>query len=184
MGAHSLRRYVLFSVCVVLLFHYCPFVEVAGFVGVSDLRLSLSANPSAVVIKVGENATINLSLTSSSTSGEACLGEEGFPNSGFILTFLPQCTPIQQSVTRMKLVVEATPAAAPQNFTALIVATVGNETASTPLTVTVVPAIPAWIPWLGILLFFIVIEAALFVRPKKPDDLKEKHAVKRSAGAR
>jgi hypothetical protein len=75
-----------------------------------------------------------------------------------------------------QLVVEATPAAAPQNFTAQILASVGNQTVSTPLTITVVPAIPAWIPWLGILVFFVVIGAALFVRPRKQQRVKEKLA--------
>jgi hypothetical protein len=63
--------------------------------------------------------------------------------------------------------VEATPAAAPQNFTASIIATIGNQTVSTPLTITVIPAIAPWIPWLGILLFFLVIGLALFVKPRK-----------------
>jgi hypothetical protein len=119
------------------------------------------------VIKVGDKATINLTLTSEESSGQVCFGQQGFPDSGFTLTFLPQCTLITQRITRAQLIVEATPAAAPQNFTATILATVGNQTASTPLTITVIPAIPAWIPWLGILLFFLVIGLALVVKPRK-----------------
>jgi hypothetical protein len=125
------------------------------------------------VIKVGENATINLTLTSAASS-QVCFGQEGFPSSGFILTFLPQCAAVQQPITRTKLNVEVTPAAAPQNFTALILATLGNQTASTPLTITVVPAMPAWIPWLGVLLFFLVIGAALFINPRKSAKRKGK----------
>jgi hypothetical protein len=132
-------------------------------------QLNLSADPSAAVIKVGDKATINLTVTESpATSSTVCFSQQGFPSSGFTLTFLPQCAPAPLGVASAQLVVEATPAAAPQNFTAVIVAVLGNQTASTPLTITVVPAIPAWIPWLGILLFFLVIGAALFVRPRKP----------------
>lgn len=173
MATCALWRFALLSVYVVLLFHYPPVANAARFVR-SDSRLSLSAIPSAVVIKVGGNATINLTLTSVASSGQVCFGQEGFPDSGFVLTFLPQCAAVQQLITRTKLNVEATPAAAPQNFTALILATLGNQTASTPLTITVVPAIPAWIPWLGVLLFFLVIGAALFIRPRKSAKRKGK----------
>jgi hypothetical protein len=137
----------------------------------ADTRFNLAVDPSVAVIKVGDKATINLTLTSAGVSGQVCYGEQGFPDSGFTLTFLPQCTQVQP-VTATSLIVEATPAAAPQNFTATILATVGNRTASTPLTITVVPAIPAWIPWLGILLFFFVIGLALVV--KTPRNVKGK----------
>jgi len=134
---------------------------------VSASQLNLSINPSAVVIKVGDNATVSLTLTTPLVARLVCFGEEGFPSSGFILTFLPQCTVTEEQPVNTELIVEATPAAAPQNFTALIQATIGNLTASAPLTVTVVPAIPPWIPWAGMLLFFVVIGAALFVKPRK-----------------
>jgi len=133
----------------------------------SGSQLNLSVSPSAVVIKVGENASVSLTLTTAEVLREVCFGEQGFPSSGFVLTFLPQCTITQMQPTTTQLIVEATPAAAPQNFTALIQASIGNQTAYAPLTVTVVPAIPAWIPWLGILTFFLVIGAALFVNPRK-----------------
>jgi hypothetical protein len=135
---------------------------------VSGSQLNLSANPSAAVIKVGDKAAINLTVTGGAVSGMVCFSEEGFPSSGFTITFLPQCEPVQQGVAGAQLIVGATPAAAPQNFTALVVATLGNQTASAPLTITVVPAIPAWIPWLGILVFFVVIGAALFMKPPRP----------------
>jgi len=166
-------RFALLSVYVVLLFHYQPVANAPGFVR-SNSQLTLSVNPSAVVIKVGENATVDLTFTSAASSGQVCFGQEGFPTSGFILTFLPQCTAVQQTMTRTKLNIEATPAAAPQNFTALILASLANQTASTPLTITVVPAIPAWIPWLGVLLFFLVIGVALFVKPRKSSKAKGK----------
>ena len=142
--------------------------------GVSSPELSLSANPAAVVIKVGDTSIVNLTVFSEAGSGLVCFSEQGFPSSGFVLTFLPQCATMQQRILSARLIVEATPAAAPQNFTALILASVGNQSASTPLTITVVPAIPAWIPWLGILVFFLVIGAALFIKPRKSEKRKGK----------
>jgi hypothetical protein len=122
---------------------------------------------------VGANATIILTVKGEGILGTVCFSEQGFPSSGFILIFHPQCTPLGQGETGGQLIVEATPAAAPQNFTAAILATLGNQTASAPLAITVVPAIPAWIPWLGIILFFLVIGVALFANPRK-SRVKEK----------
>ena len=167
MSAYHLLRVALLSAYIVLLLPYAPAQGAPYYVGTSNSNLTLSANPSAAVIKVGDKATINLTLTSVAISGSACFGEQGFPDSGFTLTFLPQCAQVQQAMTSAQLIVEATPAAAPQNFTATILATLGNQTASTSLTITVIPAIPAWIPWLGIVLFFIVIGLALMVKPRK-----------------
>jgi hypothetical protein len=167
MSMHPIFRITLLSVYMVLLLPYAPALGAPTLSRTSDQQLTLSANPSAAVIKVGDKATINLTLTSVSISGSACFEEQGFPDSGFTLTFLPQCAQLQSPTTSAQLIVEATPAAAPQNFTATILATIGNQTASTPLTVTVIPAIPAWIPWLGIFLFFLVIGVALTVKPRK-----------------
>jgi len=134
---------------------------------VSGTRLGLLTNPSAAVIKVGDKSAINLTATGGPIPGVVCFSEQGFPSTGFTLTFLPQCAYSQDGVASAQLIVQVTPAAAPQNFTALILATLGNQTASAPLTITVVPAIPAWIPWLGVLVFFLVIGAALFVKPRR-----------------
>ena len=128
----------------------------------------MTVDPSAVTIKVGDRASVNLTTISSGVSGpQVCYSEQGFPSSGFNLTFLPVCTPLTQQTTRTLLIVEATPAAAPQNFTAAILAISGNETASASLTITVIPAISPWIPWAGILLFFLVIGLALFIGPRR-----------------
>ncbi len=167
MSLRSILRVFLLSVCILLLLTYPLIPSAIHFVRASGSQLSLSDSPSAAVIKVGDKATINLTLTSVGISGLVCFGEQGFPDSGFSLTFLPQCAQVQQPMTSARLIVEATPAAAPQNFTATILATIGNLTASAPLTITVIPAIPAWIPWLGILLFFLVIGLALTVKPRK-----------------
>jgi hypothetical protein len=160
-------RLALLSVYFVLLFHHTVGLSGSILMPHSGSQLALSDNPSTAVIKVGNQAAINLTVVGEAASGQVCFGQQGFPNSGFTLTFLPQCAMMQQSVARAQLIVEATPAAAPQNFTALILASLGNETVSAPLTITVVPAIPAWIPWLGIVLFFLVIGTALFIRPRK-----------------
>ena len=168
MARNSVTRLGLVSVYVVLLL-LSPALLRGSSIGASGSQLNLSVSPSAVVIKVGGNASVSLTFTTDETLRLVCFSEEDFPSSGFILTFLPQCTitPANKQATTTQLIVEATPAAAPQNFTALIQASIGNQTASAPLTITVVPAIPAWIPWLGILLFFLVIGAALFVKPRK-----------------
>ena len=167
MSKCDLRLFVS-VVCVALLLHAWPNPAVLPSSNVAASSLGLSADPSAVTIKVGDSATVNLTTTSTNALGsQVCFAEEGFPSSGFNLTFLPECTSLQQSVTKTMLIVEATPAAAPQNFTAAILATSGNETASAPLTITVIPAISPWIPWLGILLFFAVIGLALFVGPRR-----------------
>ena len=158
-------RLMLTSICFVLLISYDPILSAGYLQGFSASQLKISANPSSVEIKVGEKASVNLTVTGKSASGKVCFSEQGFPSSGFTITFLPQCALVQQGFASAQLIVEATPAAAPQNFTAQILATLGNETVSVSLTITVVPAIPALIPWLGILLFFLVLGAALFVRP-------------------
>ena len=158
---------ILVSICLLFLTTYNLTAGAAYSHGVSGTQLVLSTNPSATVIKVGDKSAINLTATGGPTSGMVCFSEQGFPSTGFTLTFLPQCAYSQAGVAGAQLIVQVTPAAAPQNFTALILATLGNQTASAPLTITVVPAIPAWIPWLGVLVFFLVIGAALFVKPRR-----------------
>ena len=65
------------------------------------------------------------------------------------------------------MTVEATAAAAPQNFTATILAITGNQTAEAPLTVTVVPGIPAWVPWAIIVAFIVFLGIAVLAKPAK-----------------
>lgn len=167
MALRKLQHFALLAMCFTLLLGQSSLVLDVQSTSPLSAQFTISDNPSAVIIKVGNQATVNLTVMAGETSGQVCFGEDGFPSSGFTLTFLPECAALQP-MTTAQVIVEATPAAAPQNFTALIVASVANETASTPLTVTVIPAIPAWIPWLGILLFFLVIGAALFIKPRKP----------------
>ena len=163
----AVSRLIIISICIVFLTTH-NLMPGAGYPQeVSGSGPGLSTNPSAAVIKVGDTSTINLTATGEEASGMVCFSEQGFPSSGFTLTFLPQCARSQEGVASAQLIIQVTPAAAPQNFTALILATLGNQTASAPLTITVVPAISAWIPWLGILVFFLVIGAALFIKPRR-----------------
>ena len=159
---------IMISTCVMFLLSYNFMLGAGSLQEFSSPPLKLFVSPSATTIKVGDEAEINLTVTSKPTSGTVCFSEQGFPFSGFTLTFTPQCAPLPRGAARAQLIVEATPAAAPQNFTALILATLGNKTASAPLTITVVPAIPPWIPWLGILVFVLVIGTALFMKPRSP----------------
>jgi len=64
------------------------------------------------------------------------------------------------------LSVEATPAAAPQSFTAYVVATGGNWTERAAIDVTVEPAMPAWIPWSIILVFILILLIPVIVKRK------------------
>jgi hypothetical protein len=163
---HSTARLILLGICFVGLIHSNLTHGTEPLLGASSSQLNLTTDPSSVVIKVGDEATINLTVTGGATYGTVCFSEQGFPSSGFTLTYLPTCAFLEDQKANAQLTVEATPAAAPQNFTALILASVANLTASAPLTVTVVPAIAAWIPWSGIVLFFLVIGAALFIGPR------------------
>lgn len=81
---------------------------------------------------------------------------------------VPACVNLQQSdPVSSVLTVEATPAAAPQSFTALVVASNGNWSRSVPLDITVESAIPAWIPWSIILAFVAILTIPLALEFKK-----------------
>jgi hypothetical protein len=68
------------------------------------------------------------------------------------------------------LSVEATPAAAPQSFTAYVVATSGNWTSRTTIDITVVPAMSAWIPWSIVIVFILILVTPLIMK-RKPREL-------------
>jgi len=165
--SHDWRLFVSF-LCVILLLYPWPALNAISRSTSNGPNLNLIVDPSAVTIKVGDRALVNLTtITSMAPGSTVCYSQEGFPSSGFNVTFLPTCFSLSQTKVMSVLIVEATPAAAPQNFTAAILATSGNQTVSAPLTITVVPAISPWIPWAGILLFFVVIGLALFVGPRR-----------------
>jgi hypothetical protein len=129
---------------------------------------NLMLDPASVVIKVGDKATVNLTVTNSGAPvDKLCFGQEGFPDSGFVLTFLPQCSTLTVGSLGALLTVEATAAAAPQNFTAMILAITGNETGQAALNVAVVPGIPTWVPWLIIVTFILLLLVAALVQPAK-----------------
>jgi len=127
---------------------------------------TLTITPSSVVIKVGDSANVSLQLSNwPSTLGNVCFGAEDFPTSGFVTVFTPSCVNSEFSSLAL-LTVEATPAAAPQSFTAYVVASAGNWSQRVPINVTVEPAMPAWIPWSIILVFILVLLIPLIVKRK------------------
>jgi len=147
-------------------------VTASTFTGViaatTQLEPTLNVNPSSLVIKVGSSATTNLTLTNLPANGlRACFNVEGFPTSGFITSILPECANSPSGRILAVLRVEATPAAAPQRFTAFVVASNGNWTTRTMLNITVEPGMPAWIPWSIILAFALILTIPLVVKTKE-----------------
>jgi len=143
----------------------CIFPVTANGERIQQAGPILTITPSSVVIKVGDSANVSLRLSSwPSTFGNVCFGVEDFPTSGFITAFTPSCVNSESSLAL--LMVEATPAAAPQSFTAYVVASAGNWSQRVPINVTVEPAMPAWIPWSIILVFVLVLLIPLIVKRK------------------
>lgn len=157
--------------CIVVFMLFLPHSNFASAFAtgshVTGSTFNLTLDPSSDVIKVGQNAAVNLVLANSGAAGgQVCFGQQGFPDSGFVLTFLPQCTLLTSGFMRASLTVEATPAAAPQSFTATILAITGNQTAQAPLTITVVPGISPWVPWLIIVVFVLGLSLAVILPSK------------------
>lgn len=126
-------------------------------------------SPSTVVVKVGDKAHINVTITNPElVSGTlVCFSLDGFPSSGFTTSFNPECSDSQHGFGTI-FTVEVTPAAAPQTVTAYVIASSSGQSAQAVLNLSVEPAMPAWIPWLGLILFFAVLGVAIFWRPKLP----------------
>lgn len=137
--------------------------------GLQQVGSILTVDPSSVVVKVGQSARANITLMGSSLSrGVVCFSVEGFPTSGFVTSFDPKCWKTEPSRSSVSiLTVEATPAAAPQSFTAFVVANSGNWTERVPISILVEPAMPAWIPWSIILTFILILVTPLVVKKKK-----------------
>ena len=135
-----------------------------------DVAFGIMIEPSSVVIKVGDKSEIQVTVINPEkvSPGQVCFSLEGFPASGFRTTFTPDCADSQSGNVGTVLTVEVTPAAAPQNFAAYVIATSGNQTAQTVLNITVEPAMPWWIPWAGLLAFFSVLGIAIFLKPRMP----------------
>lgn len=133
-----------------------------------DAGLDLTIDPSSVVMKVGEKARINVTVTTPEAlgTGQICFEVQGFPESGFRTSFLPECAAPQLGAIRTVLTVEVTPAAAPQNVTAFVIVRSSTQIAQATLLVTVEPAMPAWVPWLGLLLFFSILGIAIAWTPR------------------
>jgi hypothetical protein len=125
----------------------------------------ITLSSSSIVVKVGETVTVNVTLSNLEAPGEVCYSVAGFPETGFQVSFNPVCSKSNGRLASV-LSVEATPAAAPQSFTALVIASYAGQTAQAPLSITVEPAMPVWVPWLGLGLFFLFLVAAVFWSPK------------------
>ena len=136
-------------------------------------------DPSTVTVKVGDKAEINVTITNPElvNGTQVCFSLDGFPASGFRTSFNPECSGSQHGFGTI-LTVEVTPAAAPQTVTAYVIASSSGQTAQAVLNLSVEPAMPAWIPWLGLILFFAVIGIAIFWKPKLPGK-KTKRASKK-----
>lgn len=134
----------------------------------SEAGFTVTVVPSSVVIKVGETARINVTVTSAEAApvGQVCFSLQGFPDSGLRASFLPECATSQSNRITATLTVEVTAAAAPQSFTAFVIARSEGQTAQTTLYVTVEPAFPPWITWIGILLFLLIFAMAITRKPK------------------
>jgi hypothetical protein len=155
------------SILVLLLAVY---PQVGGFAQRgSDAAFGVIINPSSIVMKVGDTRQVNVSIINPEKvrGGRVCFGVEGFPTSGFITSFAQPCSNSQQAGFGTILSVEVTPAAAPQTVIANVTASDGTETSYATLTLTVEPAIPAWIPWLGLVLFLLLLGTVIFWKPRE-----------------
>ncbi len=137
-------------------------------------------SPSSLVLKVGDKAGINVTITNPErvNGTQVCYTLEGFPSSGFRSSFTPECSSSNNGGFDSVLTVEVTPAAAPQTVQGVVVASSGTASAQAVLNLTVEPAMPAWIPWLGLILFFSVLALAIVWKPnlsrKKPSSTTKK----------
>jgi len=160
-------RLILIAFALAALSSFAP--AIAMSLGVQQVESILTVDPSSIVVKVGQSARANITLMGSSLSrGVVCFNIEGFPTSGFVTSIDPKCWKTEPSRTSVSiLTVEATPAAAPQSFTALVVANSGNWAEKVPISIIVEPAMPAWIPWSIILTFILILVSPLVVKKRK-----------------
>ena len=137
-----------------------------------EAQPTLTIDPSSLVIKVGQNASARVTLLGSPTVyGMVCFSMEGLPASGFITSMDPECVSSEPSkAINSTLIVEATPAAAPQSFSAFVVASSATWNERAQLGITVVPALPAWIPWTMIVAFILVLMSPILVGKKRTKD--------------
>jgi len=144
----------------------CIYPTNATTIRIQQSAPTLTVTPASITIKVGDSANVNLTLSNSLLSLKVCFEVENFPTSGFVTTFDPPCVSADSSnlAVLTVLTVEATPAAAPQSFTAYVVATGGNWTETAPISVTVEPAMPAWIPWSIILVFVLILLIPVIIK--------------------
>jgi len=131
-------------------------------------QATLTLSQSDLTIKVGDKAAVNVTLVVARVTqpSQVCFSVEGLPG-GFLATFEPQCPSFQASAAEAVLSVEVTPAAAPQEFTALVIGRFDGETAQANLHVTAVPGISPWIPWSLVLAFVAFFVVTLLWTPRR-----------------
>jgi hypothetical protein len=147
----------------------------------SQVEFGVTVVPSSVVIRVGDKIRINVTATSAESGpiGRVCFSLQGFPDSGFRTSFLPECATSQSNKITAMLTVEVTAAAAPQSFSAFVVARSEGQTVQTTLDITVEPAFPPWIAWIGLLIFLLIFGMAIIGKRKLPTQ-----SIKRVLGRR
>lgn len=135
-----------------------------------DAAFGVMIQPSSITLKVGEKGNITVTIIDPErvSGAQVCFSVDGFPTSGFRTSITPLCANSEHGVIGTILTVEVTPAAAPQTVTAYVIAISGNQTAQAVLTVSVEPAMPGWVPWLGLLLFFVLLGVGIAWRPRLP----------------
>lgn len=136
----------------------------------NDSGFGVALSPSSIVLKVGEKAGINVTVTHPEkvNSTQVCFTLEGFPSSGFRTSFNPVCSNSHDGGFDSVLTIEVTPASAPQTVQGIVIASSAGQSATAVLNLTVEPAMSPWIPWLGLILFFSVLTLAIVWKPKLP----------------
>jgi hypothetical protein len=135
-----------------------------------DAAFGVMIQPSSITLKVGEKGNITVTIINPErvSGAQVCFSVDGFPTSGFRTSITPLCSSSARGAIGTILTVEVTPAAAPQTVIAYVIAIGGNQTAQAVLTVSVEPAMPGWVPWLGLLLFFVLLGVGIAWRPRSP----------------
>lgn len=137
-----------------------------------QVQPTLTIDPPSLEIKVGQSASARITLSGSPTAyGMVCFSLEGLPTSGFITSMTPECVSSGASeAINSTLTVEATPAAAPQSFSVFVVASSATWSERAQLGITVVPAMPAWIPWTIIAAFILILIGPILLGKKRKKD--------------
>jgi hypothetical protein len=147
---------------------------------VHDVGFGVALSPSSIVLKVGDTGAINVTVTNPDkvNGTQVCFTLGGFPSTGFRTSFAPQCSSLQNGGFATVLTIVVTPASAPQTVQGIVTASSGEQSAQATLNLTVEPAMAAWIPWLGLILFFVILTVAVLWKPKMPGKARRRKSKK------